>query len=382
MQAKNVIDPLSATDEDAILYRSVEWGRSGEKFGVGYYYPTTPDQEIQHIVTVGEQVNIKLFLKSGGVRTTTINGTTEWNVTITPAVGYDLVTYAYTGIGADPGLSSVNSGDYVSVINTGEFIDTNQGAYKVDSATTTSFTIRRATGEAEEQNNVASLETNTISFFEPADTTAQEIVEYVGLNLTDHITATLVDDNGISGAGIINRSTSEDSNFAYEYIYFKDGKNYLLSSDITATAPSAQFVFKNPLELPTFSTNTVDAYSFNNGENMQKIKFGKYTIDHNGIREESWSDRDRLPTKDPSGDVDDPMESHRLDALRYMSQMQKSVLKPEGKYFGYSKEQVLEFEEYMNKTELKCNCGTFAVYGKVPARSHAHYCDLRKNLSV
>ena len=271
MQAKNVIDPLSATNEDAILFRSVEWGRSGEKFGVGYYYPTTPDSEIQHIVTVGEQVNIQLFLKSGPVRTTTINGTTEWNITITPAVGYDLVTYAYSGEGAVPGLNSINSGDYVSVINTGEFSAANQGAYRVDSASATSFTVRRSTGEAEVQSNVASLEINTISFFEPADTTAQEIVDYVTLNLTDHITSEIVDDNGLSGAGVISQSTSEDSNFAYEYVYFKDGKNYLLSSDITSTAPAAQFVFKTPLDLPTFSTNTADAYSFNNGEQVKLV---------------------------------------------------------------------------------------------------------------
>ena len=271
MQAKNVIDPLSLTDEDAILYRSVEWGRSGEKFGVGYYYPTTPDSGIQHIVTVTEQVNIKLFLKSGPARTTTINGTTEWNITTTPAVGYELITYAYSGEGAVPGLDSISSGDYVSIINTGEFSSANQGAYRVDSATTTSFTIRRATGEAETQSNVASLEINTISFFEPADTTAQEIVDYVTLNLTDHITSEIIDDNGLSGAGIINQSTAEDSNFAYEYVYFKDGKNYLLSSDIASLAPAAQFTFKTPLDLPTFSTNTVEAYSFNNGEEVKIV---------------------------------------------------------------------------------------------------------------
>jgi hypothetical protein len=108
-------------------------------------------------------------------------------------------------------------------------------------------------------------------------------------------------------------------------------------------------------------------------------------------KEESWPERDQLPIGDPIGDTDDPMESHRLDALRYMSSMKDRVLVPEGKIFGYTRDQIIvitpkesdtsEFEKYMNP-EPKCNCGVFAVHGNVPANGHAHYCDLRKNLSV
>jgi hypothetical protein len=93
--------------------------------------------------------------------------------------------------------------------------------------------------------------------------------------------------------------------------------------------------------------------------------------------EESWPERDKLPAGDPIGDTDDAMDAHVLDALRYMSQMQKHVLIPEGKVFGYTVDQVLEFEKYMNP-EPTCNCGTFAVHGNIPASGHAHYCDLRK----
>jgi uncharacterized phage protein gp47/JayE len=274
MQAKNVIDPLSAVNDDAILYRSVEWGRSGERFGVGYFYPTTPDQTISHIVNVDELVNIKIFLNSGPSRVTTINGTTEWNITISPlSPTVDLVTYAWTGVGNDPGLSGINSGDYVSIITTGEFSVANQGAYRVDSATATSFTIKRATGAAEVQSNVATLETSTVSFFESADTTAQEIIDYANANITDYISASLVQDGtpAIDGSGLITRSTGEDSDFAYEYVRFKDGKNYILSSDIDASIVNPQFVFKSPLELPNYDTNTVNAYSFNNGEEVKLI---------------------------------------------------------------------------------------------------------------
>jgi hypothetical protein len=274
MQAKNVIDPSSAVNDDAILYRASEWGRSGEKVGVGYFYPTTPNQTVQHIASVDELVNIKIFLNSGPSRLTTISGTTEWNVSISPLnPSVDLVTYAWTGVGSDPGLVSVNSGDYVSIINTGEFSTANQGAYKVYSATATTFTIKRAANAAETQSNVVTLETNTISFFESADTTAQEIVDYVNANVTDYITAKIIQDGttALDGSGLITSSTGEDVDFAYEYVRFKDGKNYILSSDINASIVNPQFILKTPLEFPSFDTNTVNAYAFNKSEEIKII---------------------------------------------------------------------------------------------------------------
>lgn len=274
MQAKNVIDPASSLNDDAILYRSIEWGRSGEKFGVGYFYPTAPNQDISHIVSVNELVDIKIFLKSGPSRTTNINGTTEWNVTISPLnPTVDLVTYAWTGIGSNPDLVSINSGDYVSIITTGEFSKANQGAYRVDSATASSFTVKRATGTAEEQLNVATLQTSTISFFEKADTTAQEIVDYVNANISDYVSASIVQDgtSAIDGSGLITKSTGEDVDFAYEYVRLKDGKNYILSSNINASVLDPQFIFKTALQLPNFNTNTVNAYSFNKGEKIKLI---------------------------------------------------------------------------------------------------------------
>jgi len=271
MQAKNVVDPLSLTNQDAILYRSVEWGNSGEKVGIGYFYPTTPNEDISHIVSVNNEIEVKLFLKSGPAKTTTINGTTEWDVTIIPNPNYDLVTYTHSGTGTAPGLTPILSGDYVSIISTGEFLTENQGSYRVDSATATSFTIKRPLGVAIEQSDVATLETGTINFFEKSDTTAEQIVDYVTDNLSDYITAEIVDDNGSTGSGIINLSTAEDSDFAYDSVKLLDGKNYILSSDIDAIGGLPQFVFKTPLDLPTFSTNTTDAYSFNNGEKIKLV---------------------------------------------------------------------------------------------------------------
>src|SRR5690606_18405036 len=82
MRAKRVLDPSGA--ENALLFRASVWGKSGERYNVGYIYPTTADQDIQHTVVVGKDTAIRIALKSGSAVVTSIDGTTEWDVTITP----------------------------------------------------------------------------------------------------------------------------------------------------------------------------------------------------------------------------------------------------------------------------------------------------------
>jgi len=124
------------------------------------FHPTyTIFEQIKDVVNrdFKDEVDIEIFLKSGPARVTSVDGTTEWNVTISPQPSYDLVTYAYSGTGTAPGLGTIVTGDYVSIITTGEFLPENQGGYRVDSATASSFTIRRPTGVATEQSDVATL---------------------------------------------------------------------------------------------------------------------------------------------------------------------------------------------------------------------------------
>lgn len=280
MQARNIIDPgnpngeiVPATNQDAILYRSVEWGRTGEKIGVGYFYPTTANQtNVGHVVEVNENINIKIFLKSGTERGVTLNGTTEWNVTIIPdSITTDLVTYTYSGTGAAPGLDDVVDNDYVTILSSTEFNKKNIGTYKIYSRTVNSFTVKRASGAAFEEFNIATAQTNGMSFFASESTTASDIVDYVESSLSDFITAELVNDQGVSGDGVIIDSTEEDLNYSSQYVRLLDGKNYLLFSNLAATAGNPQFQFKNSLSLYNFSTNSSDAYSFNNGEQIRII---------------------------------------------------------------------------------------------------------------
>lgn len=90
-----------------------------------------------------------------------------------------------------------------------------------------------------------------------------------------------------------------------------------------------------------------------------------------------WSDRDALPTGDPIGDVDKKMEDEWVEGYKqwkndlkaYEEKMKSKTLNPKGKYTHDRKPLVT--------TEPKCDCGTEAVYGKVPVNAHRHYCKLR-----
>jgi hypothetical protein len=282
MKAKNVIDPNSGANEDAILFRSSLWGASGEKFNVGYAYPTASNLPVSHVTVVGNEVDIYIALKSGAPVVNQINGTTEWDVTITPntpVVGVDEVSYTWSGTGSNPTMTSLAAGNYVTINSNGEFSYGNQGTFKVSSATSTSFTVHRPSGVAVTESNVANLTLSTVLLYQNSATTAQEIVDYVTTNLSDFITATVLDDAGLTGAGVITSSTYEDSDFTQKSVSLVDGINYVEFSTLPASAPFAQFGFKNTLQLASFSTNTVNAYSFNNGEEVRFIPTTAKQID-------------------------------------------------------------------------------------------------------
>jgi len=276
MKAKNVIDPNTGANQDAILFRSSLWGASGEKLNIGYSYPTSSNLPISHTIIVGEKIDIFIALKSGAPVANQIDGTTEWNVTVTPntpVAGVDEVSYTWSGTGSNPTMTSLTAGNYVTINSNGEFSARNQGTFKISSATSTSFTVRRPNGVALAENNVANLTLTTVLLYQNSATTAQEIVTYVTANLADFITATLLNDAGLTGAGVILSSTYEDNNFAsgQESVSLVDGINYLEFSTLAASSPNPQFGFKNTLQLPSFSTNTANAYSFNNGEEVRFV---------------------------------------------------------------------------------------------------------------
>jgi hypothetical protein len=268
MQAKKTLKPSPA--KTALLYRSARWGFSGEKLNVGYVYPSVPNSPITSTVQASENVQILISLQSGALIGTSIDGSTEWNVTITsnnPSAGTDQVTYTWNGTGTAPNLS-LSGGEYVSITNQTEFNSANIGVYRVSTQsgftpTSTSFSVQRSTGSAVAQSGIATQVPNGIVFYAASPTTAAQINTYVNANLNQYFTSTIVMDTDTSGSGVIVLSTYEDSGFVSPTVQLKDGLNWISTSNI---AGSPQFSLKLPLTLPTDV-----GYAFNNGEEVRLI---------------------------------------------------------------------------------------------------------------
>lgn len=268
MQAKKV---LKATPpQTAILYRSVRSGRSGEKINVGYVYPSSANQSTNSVITVGSNVNINIVLDSATPIGTSIDPTTEWNVSITsnnPVAGVDQVTYTYSGTGTAPALS-LSGGEYVNIGSKTELSPKNTGIFRVSTQsgftpTSTSFSVQRPTGSAVAEMNKATQVNGQIAFYQSSPPTAAEIVAYVNANLTDYITASLVNDGGTSGSGLIAESTYEDTGFTASSVALLDGINWISSSNLSG---NPQFTLKKALQLPSDV-----GYTFNNGEILSLV---------------------------------------------------------------------------------------------------------------
>jgi uncharacterized phage protein gp47/JayE len=274
MQAKKVLKPSPSMT--AILYRSVMWGSSGEQISVAYVYPTGPNLPISsNINIVNDQVQLTVGLKSGNSISTSIDSTTNWNVTITPntpMAGVDQVTYTWSGTGTAPALS-LSGGEYVNITTQSTFNVANTGVFRVSTQagftpTPTSFTVQRPTGVAVAQSNASTNVNGAVSFYAASPTTAAQVVAYFAALANPTVSATLVNDGGMSGAGVIVLSTYEDSGYTYTSQSLQDGINWILSSELLT---SPQFTLKKPLTLPTDV-----GYAFNNGED---IRFVPTTMD-------------------------------------------------------------------------------------------------------
>lgn len=274
LQAKKTLKPTPP--KTALLYRSTRFGRSGEKINVGYTYPSIPNSPIGSTVVVTDDVDVRINLKSGPSVGTSIDASTEWNISITPntpSAGIDQVTYTYSGGGTAPALGALVGGEYVNITQSTEFNEANAGVFRLSTQagftpTANAFSVQRPTGAAVAENNRSTLVGGAITFAQAGTTTAAEINTYVNANLADYFTTTIVNDGGTDGAGVIVLSTWEDSGFTYESVYLFDGINWLASSNLGG---SPQFTFKVPLQLPSDV-----GYAFNASE---EIRFVPTTMD-------------------------------------------------------------------------------------------------------
>lgn len=252
LQAKKVISETNSNT--SLLYRSLLWGRTGEKINVAYVYPTAANRPIGSTVNISptNNVSIQISLISGNAISSNITSNTQWNVTVTsnnPIAGIDQVTYTYNGTGTAPNLT-LSGGEYVTILTTTGFDKRNTGTFRVSTATgftptSTSFSIPVPTGTAFAQSNVVTTVPNGINFYSATATTAAAVNTYVNANLFQYLTTTIV--NG-DGSGILSLSSYEDSNFSTPFYYLLDGINWIISSNVSG---SPQFTFKRALAYPS-----------------------------------------------------------------------------------------------------------------------------------
>jgi hypothetical protein len=102
-------------------------------------------------------------------------------------------------------------------------------------------------------NSISIGSTINVTITVPPSTSAGVVATYVNTNLSQYITAAVVDDGsgGSPGSGFITANASTQ---------LLDGINWLASSNVSG---SPQFTFKNPLSLPSDV-----GYAFNNGETV------------------------------------------------------------------------------------------------------------------
>jgi Baseplate J-like protein len=272
MQAKHVLKPTPSMT--AILYRAAQWGSSGEQVTVAYVYPTGPSQPIGSVITVGTTVAIDINLASGVSSPNSITSSTQWNVTVTsgvPSATIDQVTFTWNGVGTNPALS-LSGGEYVNISSASGFSSATVGVWRVSTQagftpTATSFSIQAPHGAIAPQTNVPTLVNGAILLYTPSSTTAAQVAAYVNANLTSYVSATLVNDGGTSGSGVIVLSTYEDSAFTEPDVQLQDGANWLLSSNVNS---SPQFVLKIALNYPGDGPGN-SWYAFNDGEQLRFV---------------------------------------------------------------------------------------------------------------
>jgi hypothetical protein len=267
MQAKKVLKPTPS--QTALLYRSVPWGRTGEKITVGYIYPSAANSPISSTVTIASTIAIYINLQSGNsIGSVGVSG--PWAISVTPntpSAGIDQVTYTWSGSGSSP-LPMLSGGEYVNISASTGFNVNNTGVFRVSTQagftpTANSFSVQMPTGQAVIQSGLTILVNNSINFYQPIPTNAAQIASYVNASLTQYVTATIVNDGGMTGSGTIVLSTYEDSGFTYKNVSLLDGINWIASSNLSG---SPQFVLKKALALPSDI-----GYAFNNGENIRIV---------------------------------------------------------------------------------------------------------------
>jgi len=174
---------------------------------------------------------------------------------------------------AAPDFSSVVVGDVVNIGENTGFDESAFGAFRVTAKTSTTFTVKRVSGEQVANATPVSLNGASNLQFYPIDTansSAAQIATWVNANIPSIVTAAAVENGGGNpGIGVIDRSTEAEYLEGYGnttagtpvlYYSLVDGINWVKDCDITLSP--AIFSFKNDVNTDLVSNSDFDNEEF------------------------------------------------------------------------------------------------------------------------
>jgi len=256
-KARNVINPTN--DKNAIIYRAIKFGPTGEKIRVSYDYNVAPSLPLKVTMTpAGDFNTIRVLLGTGVPKITTQDGTTQWNIT----TGAGTTTYTYTGTGTNPGLPVVAVGDIVT-FNSANFSAGNNGTFKISATDNSTFiTVFSSTGVVE--GPLALGVTGAMSVFPLSGDTGASIVSAVNTSSPANLIAEAIltdsDPNATTndGSGLVSFSTADDPAILSQFVLLVDSENWIRDF---SNPVSPFFTLKRPLSFISVTGGAGNIYS-------------------------------------------------------------------------------------------------------------------------
>ncbi len=235
-RARQVVN--STGTNNAFILRSLHYGPTGNfyRFGIRYPQYASASMIANTDVTSNGTVDNILYLASGAARTTGINATSQFSVTVTGSFPY-VIFINHTG-GAAPAWAAngVVAGDILNISATSSFSATMEGSFRISAVSATALTVTNWAYAGAPTNQTVTLSAAAdMSIFPLTNNTANNLITFINgtSGISQNLTATL--GVGESGAGQIFTSTNDSS--ISSFLTLVDGENWVKNCTLTAAPP-------------------------------------------------------------------------------------------------------------------------------------------------
>ncbi len=233
-RARQVVN--STGTNNAFILRSLHYGPTGNYYRFGIRYPqyASASMVANTDVTSNGTVDNILYLASGAARTTGIDATSQFSVTVTGALPYVLFINHTGGTPPAWAANGVVAGDILNISATSSFSAALEGSFRISAVSATSLTVTNWAYNGVPANQTVTLSAAAdMSIFPLTNNTANNLITFINgtSGISQNLTATL--GVGESGAGQIFYSTN-DSNTS-SFLTLVDGENWVKNCTLTAS---------------------------------------------------------------------------------------------------------------------------------------------------